>query len=449
MIEKISHENTLHDKENRENFSSKFGFIISCVGAALGLGNIWMFSYKLGTYGGAAFLIPYFLFVFLLGTTGLIGEFALGRTFKAGSMVGIKKIFKDRNIKFASIFSAIPVIGLFGIFMFYSIVIGWILKYFALSVTGDINNINIPTYFDSFAGTWSSVPWFLLSVLITLLVVCFGVSKGIEKLNKIVMPILLLLFLALTIKSISLPGSMAGVEYLLKPRWEALLNLETWIMALGQAFFTVSLTGCGMVVYGSYTNNKFDIISSALSTAVFDTIAALLAAFMIMPAVFAFGLDPAAGPSLLFITVPSIFKEMPYGNLISIFFFLSIILAAISSSVSMLEGPVEALLSVKNISRKKASILISSLCFILALPLAININKFNTFTDFVTIILSPIGATIAAISIFYLFKGNVLEEVNKGAKIPLGVWFIKFAKFVFVPVTVVVIILGSIYGGIG
>lgn len=448
MIKKISNEK-ISLEDNRENFSSKFGFIISCVGAALGLGNIWMFPYKLGTYGGAAFLIPYFLFVFLLGTTGLIGEFTLGRTFKSGSMVGISKIFKSRNMKFSSIFSTIPVIGLFGIFMFYSIVISWILKYFVLSLTGEINNIDIPTYFDSFAGTTASIPWFLLSVCITLLVVCFGVSKGIEKLNKIIMPLLLLLFIFLTIRSISLPGAMAGVEYLLKPRWDALLSLDTWIMALGQAFFTVSLTGCGMVVYGSYTNDKFDIISSAVNTAVFDTIAALLAAFMIMPAVFSFGFDPAAGPSLLFITVPSIFKAMPYGNIISIFFFLSIIFAAISSSVSMLEGPVEALLSVTKISRKKASILISALCFVLALPLATNIDKFNSFTDFITIILSPIGATISAISIFFLFKGNVLSEINKGAKLPLRNCFLQFARFVFVPVTVIVIILGSIYGGIG
>ena len=449
MIEEIHNNNLSHTKNSRDTFSSKFGFIISCVGAALGLGNIWMFSYKLGTYGGAAFLIPYFLFVFLLGTTGLIGEFTLGRTFKSGSLLGIKNILKSRNIRFASLFSSIPVIGLTCIFMFYSIVIGWILKYFSLSLTGEINRIDIPTYFDSFAGTDSSIPWVLLSILITLSIVCFGVSKGIEKLNKIIMPLLLLLFVFLTIKSISLPGSMAGIKYLLNPRWEALLNLETWIMALGQAFFTVSLTGSGMVVYGSYTDDNFDIINSAFSTAIFDTIAALLAAFMIVPAVFAFGLDPAAGPSLLFITVPSIFKSMPYGNLISIFFFLSIIFAAISSSVSMLEGPVEALLSITNISRKKASILISSLCFLISIPLAINIDKFNVFTDFTTIILSPIGAMIAAISIFYIFKGNILDEINKGAKNPLGSWFIKFARYIFVPVTVIVILLGLIYGGIG
>ena len=442
MVEKISHKN------NRETFSSKFGFVISCIGAALGLGNIWMFSYRLGTYGGAVFLIPYFLFVFLLGTTGLIAEFTFGRTFRSGSMVGIRKVFKSRNLKGSSLIASIPALGLTGIFVFYSIVIGWILKYFSLSITGEIKNIS-PTYFDLFSGSISSVPWMFLALIITLSVVYLGVSKGIERLNKIIMPLLLLLFLILTIKSLSLPNSIKGVEYLLKPKWEFLLDIKTWIMALGQAFFTVSLNGCGMVVYGSYTDDKFDIVSSSFATALFDTLAAMLVAFMIMPAVFAFGLNPSSGPSLLFITVPSIFKSMPYGNILSTLFFLSIIFAAISTSVNMLEGPVEAIISATKLNRKTASILITLVAFILAVPLSINIDKFNNFTDFITIILSPIGAMIVALSVFFLFKGNILAEINKGCKRPLGNWFILFGKFVFVPFTILVIILGVLLGGIG
>ena len=214
-----------------------------------------------------------------------------------------------------------------------------------------------------------------LALIINLSVVYLGVSKGIERLNKIIMPLLLLLFLILTIKSLSLPNSIKGVEYLLKPKWEFLLDIKTWIMALGQAFFTVSLNGCGMVVYGSYTDDKFDIVSSSFATALFDTLAAMLVAFMIMPAVFAFGLNPSSGPSLLFITVPSIFKSMPYGNILSTLFFLSIIFAAISSSVNMLEGPVEAIISATKLNRKTASILITVVAFILAVPLSINIVK--------------------------------------------------------------------------
>ena len=434
--------------KSRETFKTKFGFIWSCVGSAVGIGTIWMFPYRLGQYGGAVFLIPYFLFVFLLGTTGLIAEFTFGRTFRSGSMVGIRKVFKSRNLKGSSLIASIPALGLTGIFVFYSIVIGWILKYFSLSITGEIKNIS-PTYFDLFSGSISSVPWMFLALIITLSVVYLGVSKGIERLNKIIMPLLLLLFLILTIKSLSLPNSIKGVEYLLKPKWEFLLDIKTWIMALGQAFFTVSLNGCGMVVYGSYTDDNFDIVSSSFATALFDTLAAMLVAFMIMPAVFAFGLNPSSGPSLLFITVPSIFKSMPYGNILSTLFFLSIIFAAISSSVNMLEGPVEAIISATKLNRKTASILITLVAFILAVPLSINIDKFNNFTDFITIILSPIGAMIVALSVFFLFKGNILAEINKGCKRPLGNWFILFGKFVFVPFTILVIILGVLLGGIG
>lgn len=436
--------------KKRDLFSNKFGFIISCVGAALGLGNIWMFSYKLGKYGGAAFLIPYFLFVFLLGSTGLVTEFTFGRMFKSGSLGGIKAVFKRKNKKGGSIIGAIPPIGLAGVFMFYSIVIGWILKYFFMSLNGQIMNINASTYFDSFAGTTSTIPWFLIAVVLTLVVVALGINKGIERLNKIIMPLLLVLFIILTIKSLSLEGSMAGVEYLLKPRWEHLLNGETWVMALGQAFFTVSLNGCGMVVYGSYINEKFDVPSSALSTALFDTIAALVASFMIIPVVFALNLDITAGPSLLFITVPTIFQSMAFGRLLSILFFLSIIFAAISSSVNMLEGIVEAVMSSTKINRVRTSISIGLACFILALPLTVNMGSFDNFTNLVTIIISPIAALIVAIIFFYVLKEEeILSEVNKGCKRKLGSWFVCFGKFVFVPVTIIVIILGTIYGGIG
>lgn len=437
------------EKNQRETFSSKFGFLISCVGAALGLGNIWLFSYRLGTYGGAAFLIPYFIFIFLLGTTGLITEFSFGRIFKAGATTGISEVFKSRGLKGAKFISLIPVLGIAGVLMFYSVVVGWILKYFSLSVTGELLTLDAAVFFNQFAGSSSSVIWLVVAFVMTILIVSSGVTKGIEKLNKITMPILLLLFIILLIRSVTLPGAEVGIEYLLKPRWEYLFNLETCIMALGQAFFSVSLSGCSLVVYGSYTNDEYDIISSAFGTAIFDTIAALLAAFIIVPATFSFGFDPASGPALLFMTLPSIFKMMPYGNLMAILFFLSIIFAAISSSIGMLEGPVEALMTRTKFNRVKSTIIISVICLILALPLAINMNLFNSFADFVTIILSPAGTVITAFVFFYLYKGDLLAEINIGAKYPLGKSFIYFGRIIFVPITVLIIVLGIIYGGIG
>ena len=436
-------------ENQRETFSSKFGFLISCVGAALGLGNIWLFSYRLGTYGGAAFLIPYFIFIFLLGTTGLISEFSFGRIFRAGSTTAITEVFKSRGLKGAKFISLIPVLGVAGILMFYSVVVGWVLKYFSLSISGNLMKLEPTTFFNEFAGSPSSMIWLIVAMIITVLIVALGVTKGIEKLNKIAMPLLLILFIILMIRSVTLPGAEAGIKYLLEPRWEYLLKVDTWVMALGQAFFSVSLTGCSMVVYGSYTDEKYDIISSSFGTAIFDTLAALLAAFMIVPATFAFGFDPAAGPALLFITVPSIFKMMPYGNIMAILFFLSIIFAALSSSIGMLEGPVESLMSKTKLTRIKATTIISLICLILALPLSVNMDLFNSFADFVTIILSPLGTTITAIVFFYLSKGDLVGEVNKGSKYKLGKSFVQFGRIIFVPVTIIVILLGIAYGGIG
>ncbi len=436
-------------KSERELFSSKFGFIISCIGAAVGLGNIWMFSYRLGAYGGAAFLIPYFIFVFLLGTTGLIVEFAFGRSHRAGSLTGIQRIFKSKKIKGATLWGSVPMIGLTGILIFYSVVIGWILRYFYLSVTGDLFNQDHEALFNNFTGSSSAIPWTLMAVLITLAIVFSGIAKGIEKLNKIAIPLLMIIFLLMIIRSTTLPGSMAGVKYLLQPQWSALLSIETWVMALGQAFFTVSLTGCALVVYGSYAHENADLVSSSFNTAFYDSIAALMAAFMIIPAVFAFGLDPAAGPSLLFITLPKVFGMMPYGQPLSVLFFLSIIFAAITSSVSMLEGPVEAIIASTKIKRRKATILVAALAASLAIPLTLDNQLFEKFADFITIILSPIGAMFLAFVAVYLYSDKLLQEINKSRHHPIGRWFITYARYIYVPITVLIIILGIVFGGIG
>lgn len=436
--------------DNREGFSSKIGFILSCIGAAIGLGNVWMFPYKLGVNGGAAFLIPYFFFVIVLGTIGLMSEMAFGRMYKQGSLGAIRKVFADKKAKGGKILSVIPTLGLMGIFMFYTIVIGWILKYFFISLTGEIGVINTESYFNNFAFSPNSVFWHLLAVIITLIIVSFGVSKGIEKINKIIIPLLFIIFIILMVKSITMHGANEGIMFLLKPQWEYLLMPKTWIMAMGQAFFTVSLTGCAMVIYGSYAGDKFDIPTCAISTALFDTLAAILAAFMIMPAVFALGLSPTAGPALMFITVPSIFQIIPFGNVLSTLFFLSIIFAAISSSISLLEGPVESVLSLTKWSRKKATIIVAIVGFIVALPLATNGDFFDNFTNFITIILSPLGAVITAFVFYYMVDSSkVLEGINHGAKRKMGQWFIKFGRYVFVPATIIVIVLGVIYGGIG
>lgn len=436
--------------KKRETFTSKLGFVMACIGSAIGLGNIWMFPYRLGAYGGAAFLIPYFLFVLLLGTTGLITEFAFGRKFNGGSMTGIKEIFKEKKLKGGKIVGALPAIGLIGIFIFYNVVVGWILKYFVLSITGKLRTIDKTTYFDEFAGTQSSIPWDVLAIIITVVIICLGVVKGIERISKIIMPALFVLFIVLAVRSLSLPGAMEGVKFLLQPKWHHLLKVKTWVMALGQAFFTVSLNGCGMVVYGSYLKKEYDIPRLAVSTAVLDTMAALLASFVIMPAVFAYGLDVSAGPPLLFMTMPTIFAQMPGGMILATVFFLSVLFAAISSSINMLEGTVEAIISNTKLTRVKAVVLVGVVVVAASIPLNLSMTTFDNFTNFITVVVSPVMALLVMIIFYYLYDSkSVMEEINHGAKRKLGKKFLIFAKYIFVFVTLLVVILGIAYGGIG
>ncbi|MBE6064539.1 sodium-dependent transporter [Clostridium cochlearium] len=436
--------------EGRETFTSKLGFIMSCLGSAIGLGNIWMFPWKLGQYGGAAFLIPYFIFVYLLGVTGLIGEFAFGRWMKGGSFEGIQKVFKKKNLPAGKAFSLIPAMAVGGTLIFYAVVVGWTFKYFFEAVKGSFFTLNMEELFNGFTGSKLSIFWAFVAIFVTLLIVNMGVIKGIENLNKIMMPSLFVIFVILLIRSLTLPGAMEGVAYLVKPRWDYLLKPVTWVMALGQAFFTVSLNGAGMVVYGSYLKEEEDIPKASMQIAIFDTLSALLAAFVIIPAVFAFGLNPSAGPSLLFITMPYVFKSMPFGYAFGILFFISIIFAAVSSLINMMEATSEAFLSQFKIGRVKGVAIISIMAFIIGIPLNLSMDVFGKWADFVTIYLAPLGTMISAITFYWIYgMDKALIEINKGCKEPLGNWFKPLGKYVFVISSILVLILGIIYNGIG
>ncbi|WMJ80445.1 sodium-dependent transporter [Clostridium sp. MB40-C1] len=436
--------------KNRETFSGKLGFILACLGSAVGLGNIWMFPWRLGKYGGAAFLIPYFIFVFTLGLTGLMGEFAFGRSRKAGSLKGIRDVFEEKKLPFGKSISIIPTLAVAGTLIFYSIVAGWVLRYFYTSLKGNFNSLDIPNYFNSFVGSKESIAWHFLAMAIVVGIVILGVTKGIEKINKIIMPSLFFIFIILMIRTLTLPGAMDGVKYLLVPDWSYLFKPITWVMALGQAFFTVSLNGAGMVVYGSYLKKNEDILSSVVNIAIFDTISALLASLIIIPATFAFGLDQSAGPSLLFITVPYIFKSMPLGYIFSILFFISVVFAAISSAINMLEASSEAFIAQFKIKRSKSVVIVGAIAFILGIALDVDMAKFGACADFVTIYLAPIGAMVTAIVFFWVYgTDNALQDINEGAEKPLGAWFKPVAKYLYIFGVAAVLVLGIIYNGIG
>ena len=434
----------------RDSFNTRVGFILACIGSAVGMANIWLFPYRLGQFGGAAFLIPYFFFIIVIGLFGVMGEMAFGRAMKTGPLGAFKKAFERRGMKGSDVFGVIPVIGSLGIAIGYAVVVGWILRFTFGSFSGAVLAAeNSGAYFGEIAGPFGSVSWHFMALAITFAVMMMGISNGIEKVNKVMMPAFFILFLVLAVRVFTLPGSGAGYEYLFVPKWEFLADPKTWVYALGQAFFSLSLAGSGTVVYGSYLKKTEDVVSCAKNVALYDTCAALLAAVVIIPAVFAFGLDVSAGPPLMFITMPNVFKMMPAGHLFAIVFFVAVLFAGVSSLMNLLETPVEAIQQRFNLSRGASIGIIAVISASVGLILE-NGNTLGTWMDIVSIYLIPLGALLAAITFFWIAgPGFAREQVQTGRKEKLGTWFEPMTKYVFCGATVTVYILGIFYGGIG
>ena len=432
------------------SFSSSVGFIIACVGSAVGLGNIWMFPYRLGQYGGAAFLIPYILFIALFGYVGLSAESG------TGTLGSYEKCWSERNIKkfnlgkFGKVLGWIPLLGSLGIAIGYSVIIGWVLRFLAGSVTGSLfESGQTSEYFSQATGEFGSVPWHAAVIIVTMVILLLGAVKYIERVNKIMMPVFFVLFAIIAVRVAFLPGASSGYEFLFIPDWSKLLQVDTWVMAMGQAFFSLSITGSGMIVYGSYLSKKEDITKASVRTAFFDTVAAMLSALAIMPAVFAFGIEPKSGPPLMFITIPGIFDQMPMGRLFAVLFFLSVAFAGITSLVNMFEAVVESWQHKLKLNRKVAV----SFCAAIAFAIGIFIEeeaKLGSWMDFITIIVVPFGAVLGAFSIYYILGlDKIVKELNIGRKKPLKKIFGWLGKYFYVPITILVFVLGIVYGGIG
>lgn len=436
--------------QERETFDSKLGFIMASVGSAIGLGTIWMFPYRLGAYGGAAFLIPFMIFVILFGTTGLMEEFALGRSQKKGARGCFVKIFAEKKLPFGNLIGTYNILAGTGITVFYAVVMGWVIRYLYLAVTGfsKYSTGEFEPLFNSFVGTPATIFWHALAIIMTIVVISFGVSNGIERICRIIMPLLLVVFLVLMVRSLTLPGAMEGVKYLLIPDWSYIYKPETWVIALGQAFFSVSIGGAGQLVYGSYLSDDIDIPSAAKNVVFYDILAGLVAAFVIIPAAFAFALDPTSGPPLLFVTIPTIFKAMPGGYIFGLLFFIAVLFAALSTILNLYEIPTEWLMDQFGWSRKKSVYIIAATCFVLGVPLDLDMNNFGIFADIVTIYLVPLAAVFSAILFFWVYGADKARaEINKGSEKPLGKWFEGYAKYVFVFVSGFIIVAGIIIGG--
>lgn len=430
-------------------FGSRLGFVLASVGSAVGMGNIWLFPYRVGQYGGAAFLIPYFFFVFLFGLVGLSGEFAFGRLTGTGPIGSYDYAMKTRKRRGGPILGAIPLIGSLGIAIGYAVILGWVVRYLFGSVSGSLLQGDPQEYFAAMTQPFGSVIWHVMIVVVTMLVLIRGVSGGIEKINRIIMPAFFILFAVVAVRVFFLPGASEGYKYLLIPQWDKLLDPMTWVMAMGQAFFSLSITGSGMIIYGSYLSKSENITKSAMQTAVLDTCAALLAGFAIIPAVFAFGMSPASGPPLMFITLPRVFAQMPAGQVIAVLFFVSVVFAGVTSLVNMLEVCTEAVMRHIHLKRPASVLLVGSLTLAVGVFIEAE-SSLGKWMDIITINVVPFGALMSAVMIYWVLgTKRIGEELNLGRSKPLGASYFFAAKYLYILLAALVLVLGIIFNGIG
>ncbi len=358
---------------NRGQWNSKLGFIMAAAGSAIGLGNIWRFPYVAGENGGAAFVLIYILFVFLIGLPYMFAELSLGRATQKNPVGAIDKIRPGSFWKIAGFLGVFTGIG---ILSFYGVIAGWTVGFVYKTVTS-----NTADFGPFIANPLIILPLFAFFIALTALIVYKGVAEGIERWSKILMPVFFVLLLGLIIYSFTLEGSGAGLEFYLKPDFSKLTG-ATILAALGQAFFSLSLGMGTMITYGSYINKRDNIVTSGVSVAIFDTMIAIMSGLIIFPALFAMGESPSQGPALVFVVFPKLFAQMPGGIFVGTVFFVLLSVAALTSTISLLEVPVSYVIDEFRVDRKVVVWVVAGLAFILGLPSALSQGASDFFTNF-------------------------------------------------------------------
>ncbi len=429
--------------ENRDSFSSKIGVIAAAAGSAIGLGNIWRFPYVTGENGGAAFLIIYIGFILLIGIPVMLSEFTIGRRAQRNPFGAFRKLAPGKP------WYLIGIMGIAAAFMilaFYSTIAGWTLEYIYLSVTNSFSGRSpeeLNTLFNNFmtSGT-KPVIYQLVFMFLTGFIVYKGVRNGIEKYTKILMPLLLVIIIIICIRSVTLPGSAEGLEFLFKPDFSK-INADVVLMALGQAFFSLSIGMGTLITYGSYIRKKNNLSNTAFAVSAADTLIAILAGVAIFPAVFAFNIEPSAGEGLVFITLPNIFQSMPGGFIWSMLFFILLAIAALTSTISVLEVVVAFFSEELNISRKMATILSSIAISVLGIfctlsqgPMAnlgfFGIDLFENLEYTSANILLPLGGLFIVLFVgWFLGKSNVSDELTNSHSLkvlffPVFIFLVRF-----------------------
>lgn len=448
MIFKI-YDERVEFMQKRENWGSRIGFIFAAAGSAVGLGNIWRFPYMTGENGGSAFIIIYLAFIFVIGLSVMIAELAVGRRSGLAAVGAYKS--NDTRWTFAGV---LGVLSAFFIMGFYPVVGGWSLAYTFKSVSGLLADAG--AIGDVFGGFISSptqpLIWMIVYLSINVFIVSRGIAGGIEKAGKVLMPTLFILFIFIAVRSVSLPGAGAGLEFLFKPDFSAVTG-QTFLAALGQAFFSLSLgMGC-MITYGSYLSKEENLQSNALIVTAMDTCVALLAGLAIFPALFAFGLEPTQGAGLVFVVVPQIFAGMgSAGVLFSVVFFVALTVAALTSSISLMEVVVAYLIDQRGMDRKPAVYGTSTVFGILGILASLSMGTLSGFKIFGVVIFDffdiltdkiflAIGGLLLAVFVgWFLKKEDLKDELTNGGTIQFGlfeVWY-NLVKYV-IPVAIAIV----------
>lgn len=435
----------------REQWTSKIGFILAAAGSAIGLGAIWKFPYMAGTNGGSVFVLLFIISTLAIGLPILLAEFVIGRMGKSDAVTAFKQLAPGKKW---------PIFGWLGfafgfvILSFYSVVGGWILSYLARAL---IFRLDVADFAELFASITANPLEILLAqavfLILTIWIVQGGIKAGIERASKWMMPLLLIFFIILAIRSLTLEGAMEGVRFLFVPDW-SLLNRETFLIALGQAFFSLSVGITAMMTYASYLSKDEKLGQSALSVTILNIVISLLAGLVIFPAVFALGQSPAEGPGLIFVILPAIFGQIPFGSFFMILFFILMLFATLTSSMAMLEIVVSTGIRAKYDRRKSAAWVFGALIFIIGIPSALSFGVLSDFTiygetifDFADILTSRIGMPIGALAVsifagFVLTKKQTQDELNTHPAIH-AVWkfLLKFAA----PIAIIVIFVTWIF----
>lgn len=441
-----------------EQWSSKISFVLAAAGSAIGLGAIWKFPYVAGTSGGGVFFLIFILFTLLVGLPLLLGEFIIGRSTKSDAILAYKQIAPNSSWH---LIGRLGVITCFILLSFYSVVGGWILIYLVKAVTGNLNGLTEQEYGELFGASISDPVLTVLAQFIFLLITSFvvskGISNGIEKASKIMMPALFILFIFLIIRSVTLDGAMEGIIFFLKPDF-AKVTSETVLYAMGQSFFALSVGVSVMVTYSSYLSKNENLPQSAVSIVGLNLLVALLAGLAIFPAVFSFGLAPDAGPVLLFNVLPTVFNQMPFGSIFLVSFLLLFLFATLTSAFSMLEIIVAPISQGSNEKRKLFSWIIGLCIFAVGIPSALSYGVLSHITIFgksifdaadflVSNILMPLGALLIAIFVpLKISKKDLLNELKQGSSISRKVFICWYLLLKYVSPIVIIVVFLDVLG---